>query len=280
MGARLLDRGAASGALIAALISIAAVQPPLRQGKTASGIAYDVQGSGPAVVLISGSNLDRRMWAREAEWLASAHTVIRDDFRAHGQSDMPGAPFNQVADLWEVLDAVTVRQATLIGLSAGAAIALDAALANPSRVDRIVLSGPAPSGYVPKERPSFFNDLMIALKAGDYARANDVILATPVFAAPSASQALVRQMVTDNGRLWKVPVAMLIPSPPAIDRLQAVRVPTLVLIGEHDVLQRAPAELLAERIPNARIVSVPGGGHLLNLTSPKAFEAAVRDFLR
>ena len=34
-------------------------------------IAYDVQGKGPVVVLISGSNLDRRMWAREVEWLAS-----------------------------------------------------------------------------------------------------------------------------------------------------------------------------------------------------------------
>ena len=279
MAARHLDRGAAF-ALIAGVISIAAAQPSLREARTASGIAYDVQGSGPAVVLISGSNLDRRMWAREAAWLAPAHTVIRYDFRAHGQSAMPAAPFSQVADLWEVLDAANVQKAALIGLSAGSAIALDAALANPARVTRIVLSGPAPSGYVSNERPAFFNDLMAALKAGDYAKANDVILATTVFAAPAASQALVRQMVTDNGRLWTVPIALLIPPPPAIDRLNTVSVPTLVLIGEHDVLQRAPAELLAERIPDARIVRVPGGGHLLNLTSPKDFEVAVRDFLR
>jgi pimeloyl-ACP methyl ester carboxylesterase len=279
MATRSLVHRMALVALIAASIPIAA-QPAIRAARTASGIAYDVQGAGPAVVLISGSNLDRRMWAREAAWLAAAHTVIRYDFRAHGQSDMPAAPFNQVSDLWEVLDAAKIKTATLIGLSAGSAIALDAALANPDRVERIVLSGPAPSGYVPKERPPFFNDLMIALKSADYAKANEVILATPVFAAPPDSQALVRQMVTDNGRLWKVPISMLVPSPPALDRLEAVSVPTLVLIGEHDSLQRAPAELLVQRIPNARMVRVPGGGHLLNLTSPKEFEAAVRHFLR
>ena len=59
-----------------------------------------------------------------------------------------------------------------------------------------------------------------------------------------------------------------------------LRVPTLVLIGEHDALQREPAELLGKRIPGARLVVVPGGGHLLNLTSPKEFEAAVSAFLK
>ena len=58
--------------------------PSIRSGKTDNGIAYDIQGSGPAVVLITGSNLDRRMWAHEASWLATTHTVVRYDLRAHG----------------------------------------------------------------------------------------------------------------------------------------------------------------------------------------------------
>jgi pimeloyl-ACP methyl ester carboxylesterase len=51
------------------------------------------------------------------------------------------------------------------------------------------------------------------------------------------------------------------------------------LIGENDEFQREPAELLAKRIPAARIVRIPGGGHLLNLTSPKEFQAAVSAFI-
>lgn len=267
--------------LIVALCGIVYGQAGGRAGRTPSGISYDVQGIGPVVVLISGSNLDRRMWARETAWLARTHTVVRYDLRAHGQSDTATAPFSHLADLVEVLDTLTIPKASLVGLSAGSTIALDAALEHPSRVERIVLSGPAPSGYMPKERPAFFGDLGKALQARDYAKAAEVLLTTTVFAAPPESQALVRQMVTENDRLWTVPrELMTAPARNAIDRLDQVRVPTLVLIGELDTLQREPAELLGKRIPGARLVVIPGGGHLLNLTSPREFEATVSAFLK
>jgi pimeloyl-ACP methyl ester carboxylesterase len=258
--------------------SLAAQSP--RTGKTAGGIAYDIQGSGPVVVLLSGSNLDRRMWARETAWLAKTHTVVRYDLRAHGQSDTATSPFSHLDDLLALLDELKIAKATLIGLSAGSTIALDAALAVPDRVERIVLSGPAPSGYMPKTAPPFTADLIAALKAADYKKVTEVLLATPVFAAPPAMQPLVRQMVTENDRMWTIPrTLMKAPAQPAMPRLESVRVPTLVLIGDQDEWQREPAEQLAARIPGARIVRVAGGGHLLNLTSPTEFQAAVSAFL-
>ena len=265
--------------VLATLLSSTASQS-VRAGKTAGGIAYDVQGSGSVVVLLSGSNLDRRMWAYETAWLSKTHTVVRYDFRAHGQSDTATAPFSHLDDLTGLLDELKIAKATLIGLSAGSTIALDAALEIPDRVERIVLSGPAPSGYVPKAPLPFTNDLIAALKAADYKKVSDVLLATSVFAAPPSSQPLVRQMVTENDRMWTIPRQLMKgPPQPALPRLESVRAPTLVLIGERDEFQREPAELLAARIPGARIVRVPGGGHLLNLTSPKEFQAAVSAFL-
>lgn len=251
----------------------------LRQGKTATGIAYDVRGSGPVIVLLTGSNLDRRMWDREAAWLSKTHTVVRYDLRAHGQSDTVTAPFSMLGDLIGLMDTLNLDKATLIGLSAGSTIALDAALEHPDRVDRIVLSGPAPSGYVPKVTPPFVLDLMAALKAADYAKIPDILLATPVFAAPPDMQPLVRRMVTENDKMWTANRALMQATKPALDRLESVRVPTLVLIGDQDVSQSEPAEILAKRIPGARIVRVAGGGHLLNLTSPKEFDAAIASFL-
>ena len=249
-------------------------------GKTAGGIAYDVQGSGPVVVLLSGSNLDRRMWAHETTWLAKTRTVVRYDLRAHGQSDTATSTFSHLGDLIGLLDELKITKATLIGLSAGSTIALDAALEIPDRVERIVLAGPAPSGYVPKTAPPFTADLIAALKAADYQKVTEVLLATPVFAAPPAMQALVRQMVTENDKMWTIRRELMKgPPEPAMPRLESVRVPTLVLIGDKDELQREPAELLAARIPGARIVRVPGGGHLLNLTSPNEFQAVVSAFL-
>jgi pimeloyl-ACP methyl ester carboxylesterase len=88
-------------------------------------------------------------------------------------------------------------------------------------------------------------------------------------------------MVTENDRLWTVPRELMkMPERPAIDRLEQVKVPTLVLIGEQDVAQKEQADLLGRRVPGARVVMIPGGGHLLNLTSPRAFELAIAPFLR
>ena len=264
---------------VAALIAATLIQGDVRSGKTAGGIAYDVRGSGPFVVLLTGSNLDRRMWDREARWLSKSHTVVRYDLRAHGQSDTATKPFSMLGDLIELLDTLKIEKATLIGLSAGSAIALDAALEHPDRVERIVLSGPAPSGYVTKVIPPFVAPLMEVLKAGDFKKIPDILLATPVFASSPETQPLVRQMVVENDRLWSVNRSLMHAPKPAVDRLESVRVPTLVLIGDQDVWQMEPAEILAKRIPGARIVRIPGGGHLLNLTSPQQFDDAIRSFV-
>jgi pimeloyl-ACP methyl ester carboxylesterase len=121
--------------------------------------------------------------------------------------------------------------------------------------------------------------MVAALKAGDYKKVSAVLLGTSVFAAPPDAQPLVRQMVTENDRLWTVKRELMLAPKPAVDRLETVRVPTLVLIGDKDEFQREPAELLAARIPGARIVRIAGGGHLLNLTSPAEFQSAVAAFL-
>jgi len=266
--------------VVGGLCTSPAAQSAIREGKTTTGIAYDVQGHGPVVVLITGSNLDRRMWARDATWLAKDHTVVRYDLRAHGRSDGATATFSNLGDLYAVLDELRIAKAALVGLSAGSTIALDAALDAPDRVERVVLAGPTISGFASTARPPFLGDLMAALQARDYKRAGEVLLATPVFAVPKESEPLVRQMVMENDRLWSVPREMMQATKPAVDRLGQVKAPTLVLVGENDTLQREQADLLARQVPGAHLVVVPGGGHLLNLTSPEAFESAVRDFLR
>jgi len=270
--------------ILAVLAVVIVLGPPaaaqlIRKGKTASGIAYDVQGSGPFLVLLTGSNLDRRMWNREAEWLSKTYTVGRYDLRAHGESDTATREFTHLNDLAGVLDALKIEKATLIGLSAGAFIALDAALDLPNRVERIVLAGPGVSGYTGKVPPTFPPEMYAAIQAKDYRRVSEILLTSPVFAVAPEAQALTRQMVTENERLWTVDRALMKMQQPTYGRLDQVKVPTLVIVGENDVFQRDHAELIAARVPGARLVVVPGGTHIVNLSSPKEFEAAVRAFL-
>lgn len=245
--------------------------------RTKSGLAYERAGSGPVVVLIHGAFLDRRMWDVEFRALQSRATVVRYDLRGHGESPLPETAYSPVDDLFGLLDDIGAAKASLVGLSLGAQIALDAALARPDRIDRVVMAGPAISGFVERERPPFMRDLIAALQAKDYPKATEVMLATPIYAAPPQSRALVRAMMKANERLWAVnPRLIQQPAEPALKRLEQVKAPVLVLVGEHDapgILEQAG--ILESRVPGVTVVRIPGGGHLLNLTSPEAFLAEV-----
>ena len=87
-----------------------------------------------------------------------------------------------------------------------------------------------------------------AIQAKDYRRVSEILLKSPVFAVAPESQALVRQMVTENERLWTVDRALMKLQPPTYGRLDQVKVPTLVIVGENDVFQRDHAELIAARV--------------------------------
>jgi pimeloyl-ACP methyl ester carboxylesterase len=250
-------------------------------GVTAGGIFWDVTGSGPALVLIPGSNLDRRLWDDVLAPLAEGHRVIRYDLRAHGKSADVTGPFSNVDDLAEVMDMAGVRRAALVGLSAGSTVALDFALTHPERVERLVLASPWPGGMQATERPAYLQPLIGKLRAGDVTGAAEVLAGSSVFAAPPERAALARQMVVDNARLFRQDPAMARTlDPPAIGRLAEVTVPVLVMVGTDDGVDiHRAADTLATTIPGARRLDVPGAGHLIPFWAPDRFISALLDFL-
>ncbi len=175
--------------------------------RSQSGLAYEWRGDGPVVVLIHGTHLDRRMWDAEAEWLGEERRVLRYDLRGQGASDFPVAAYSNHADLLALLDELEIAEATLVGLSAGVQVALDAALAAPERIQRLVLVSPPMMGFVPEETPPFFAELGAALREGDFARANEVLLASPVMAVPEEFAPNVETRVKENERLWTIPTS-------------------------------------------------------------------------
>jgi pimeloyl-ACP methyl ester carboxylesterase len=221
------------------------------------------------------------MWDGEMAWLPEHARVLRYDLRGQGTSDDPTDPYSNHSDLLALLDELGEGGASLVGLSAGAQVALDVALEAPDRVRSMILVSPSLAGYMPEQMPPFFADLSAALQAGDYEAANEVLLASPIMAVPPEFADTVRTMVEDNTRLWTLPYSLVEQlSPPAIERLDAIQAPTLVLTGEDDLAAiRAQGLLLEQRLPDVRLVTIPGGGHLLNMTSPDAFREAVSAFL-
>jgi len=249
-------------------------------GVTAGGLAWEMTGAGPAVVLIPGSNLDRRLWDDMVAPLAEAHRVIRYDLRAHGKSADVTGPFSNVDDLAEVMDMAGVRRAALVGLSAGSTVALDFALTHPDRVERLVLAAPWPGGMQATEQPAWLQPLIEKLRAGDLTGAAEILAGTPVFSAPPERAELARRMVLDNARLFRQdPTMARAMSPPAISRLAEVTMPVLVMVGTDDGVDiHRAADTLASTIPGARRMDVPGAGHLIPLWAPTVFLSSLLDF--
>jgi pimeloyl-ACP methyl ester carboxylesterase len=255
--------------------------PTPTEGRTAGGIAYDVRGSGPTVVLLHGGVLDRRMWDRDVDALARRFRVVRYDLRGHGRSADIKEPFSAVDDLVGVLDAVGTPRAHLVGLSLGSRVALDFALTHPDRVDRLVLAGPFPSGARVTEMPPGLDSMMAAVRRGDADRAAAIAAGMPAFTAPPEKAAWVRSIVLANARLFRQsPTAERPTSPAAMARLADVRAPTLVVVGDRDARDiLSAADSLTAGIPRVERVTVGGAGHLVNVWAPEVFRRELIRFL-
>src|SRR5882672_6709131 len=92
------------------------------------GIAYETQGSGPALVLLNDGILDKRMWDDQVKEFSAHYWVIRYDFRGWGKSELPKEPFSHVDDLHRLLQFLRVKKVVLLGVLVGGGVALDFAL--------------------------------------------------------------------------------------------------------------------------------------------------------
>jgi pimeloyl-ACP methyl ester carboxylesterase len=251
---------------------------------------HEVAGDGPAVVLLHSTVCDSRMWDAEFAALAERYRVLRYDLRGFGRSPLPPGPWSSVDDLRGLLDEEGMDRAALVGLSGGAATALDFALAEPERVRGLVLAAPAIGGLDWSEEVRRFGEEEDALvDAGDLDAAVELNLRMWVDGprrGPDAVDAGVRSKVGEMQRrafevqLASEPGEHRRLQPPAVERLEEVTTPVLVLVGDADVpdvLERA--ELLAGRIPGARQVVLPKTAHMINLERPDEFLALVLDFL-
>lgn len=237
----------------------------------------------PAVVLIGGTSSSMDYWEPEfcAALAAGGRFVVRYDLRDTGQSahDPAGAPAYGARDLaldvLGLLDHWSIERACLMGISAGGGIAQVTALEHPDRVSALVLmSTMAPGGPAFDMDPAllaYFQqvstpdwsdpDAVVEQQVG-YGRA---LAARSVPFDAAAFRALVR---TALGRTADVRAALTNHDllrddmPPWFDRLGSIPVPTVVVHGAEDPLMAVGhGEALAQEIPHARLLVLPGVGH-------------------
>jgi 3-oxoadipate enol-lactonase len=257
----------------------------------ASGVrlAFDVTGDGTPVVLLHAGIVDRGMWNDVVPLLADSFQVIRYDARGFGESTRaPDGAFARWDDLFAVMDAAGVERAHLVGVSQGAETALDATLTSPDRVDRLVLVGAGMRGWdFREELNERWQAEVAAWERGEIDQVAEISMGT-WFDGPMRTAADVDPDVRQ--RAWAMQRHAIdienddaqaqSPEPPSSERLAEVAAPTLVAVGELDQPDMvAIAEKLAEGIPGAKHVVLPGVAHLPPMERPADFAVLVRDFL-
>lgn len=261
-------------------------------------IAYDVAGRGQPVLLTHGYSDTRRIWDGQCQALSDRYRVITWDMRGHGQTDSPEDPARYsvdatVGDMRALLQHLGVLRAVIGGLSLGGHVSLAFALAHPGMARALVICDSGPGYRNPSARVAWnarADERAAALEArglaalGDGSRAMREIARDPAHGgAPGPRSSGPGETVPRHRSAQGLAHAargMLAQTGSAvIDRLPSIRVPTLVIVGEHDQPFRVPSTYMASKIPGARLETIPDAGHWANLDQPEIFNRLLLDFL-
>jgi len=262
---------------------------------------HEVHGSGDPLLLVMGLAADSTAWMLQVPEFSKHYRTIVFDNRGVGRSSKPPGPYSiagMADDAAGLLDALDVPRAHVVGISMGGMIAQELALRHPERVRGLVLA----CTYA-EQLPE-----MVARQSESLAELGGTLgpdgevtidpatldpmrlfqhLMPLVFSPTFLAEQLPLLMQLFSGALqWGFSVDAILAQARAcrehrtLDRLHRIAAPTLVITGDADLLiPPAHSDVLAERIPDARLVKLPGGSHGFNFEQAEAFNREVLRFL-
>jgi pimeloyl-ACP methyl ester carboxylesterase len=247
-------------------------------------VSYLDAGSGPPVLLLHAFPVSSQMFLPQIEALAARYRILAPDLRGFGKSD-PGPGPTEMSLLAEdaraLLDHAGVRRAVVGGVSMGGYATLVFLGMDPGRLQGVVLADThaRPDDDAGRARREQTARDVLEKGIGPLAESMSRRLVSP--AALESLVAHVRGLILDS-----TPAATAAASrgmalrPDTRKGLEAFGGPALIIFGEADDF--APRELqeeMARLAHRARLQMIPKAGHLANLESPAAFNAALEEFL-
>lgn len=259
----------------------------LRKTNDPVSLAYEMQGSGPLVVFLHGIGGNRTNWYGQLDHFSDKFCAVTWDARGYGASDDSPRTlkFSDYADdLARLLDHAQAERAHLVGLSMGGMILQDFYTRYANRVATLSLvDTSAGFGSASEEdRRDFLARRLDPLERGLTPKdiAPGVV---QVLASKYATPAMREQLIASLSALRPEPYKQALHAIVTTDFrsvLPTITVPTLVIVGEDDIVTPPPAsEFLVKNIPGATLVRIPQAGHLTNIEKPVEFNAALRLFL-
>lgn len=254
------------------------------------GVRFQVvdQGIGPTILFVHGFPLDHSMWVEQIAEFSKNYRVIVPDLRGFGGTDgaLYSVSMEQFADdLADLLDALQVEGKVMFcGLSMGGYIAWQFALRHSDRLERLIQCDTRAAADTPEVAANRLKMADIALREGPepvaWAMMPKLFAAQTVEKQPQIVEG-VRKVV-----MASTPVAIaagyrgMAVRPDVTSLLPSIRVPTLVIVGEHDAITPATEmKSVAESLPNAKYVLVKDAGHMAPLEKPREVNVAIHEFL-
>jgi 3-oxoadipate enol-lactonase len=253
---------------------------------------YEVHGEGQPLFLVMGIGYDSTLWTlAQVPSLSQKFQVVIFDNRDAGRSSQATSAYT-IADMADdtagLMNALDIKKAHVCGLSMGGMIAMELALRHPGRVDRMILTGtpgaPARAAFHP-------------IMTWNWVKANDKT--GEMFACQQFTWLFSSSFLRNRAAVQQT-VAMLSSNPnpvgpqayhrqaqavlrfDALDRLAAVRAPTLCIVGEQDALTPVhECREVADKIPGAEFEVIKGEGssHVVPIERPADFNGLVTKFL-
>ncbi|MDH3260207.1 MAG: alpha/beta fold hydrolase [Acidimicrobiia bacterium] len=247
-------------------------------------LAYQSRGGGDLAVFVHGFPLDHRLWLDQLDALGDLRQCVAPDLRGSGSSDAVASlvlAMEQVADdLAELIESLGHTSADVVSLSMGGYGALALWERHPERVRSLVLMDTRPGADSEAGRAGRRETAERVADEGGGVLVASLQKALLAPGAELAARVRLRGMIEATAP--ETIVASLEGMARRADRtdiLSSITVPTLVMVGADDGLTPPDmAEHMAELIPTAELVVIPGAGHLPPIETPEAVNDALRAF--
>jgi 3-oxoadipate enol-lactonase len=258
---------------------------------TLNGIRIYYEETGPPVALpvvfVHAFPLSHEMWRAQLQALQPRYRAIACDLRGFGQSEAGDGQYTLeffVDDLLALLDHLRIERAVLCGLSMGGYIVLRTAERNPERLRGLVLCDTRSEADSNEARLKRTAALKTIKQQGLDAFAEGFVKAVLAPVTLSQNPQLVetiKHAIRRNSPTGVCGALLAMASrTDTTASLSNIRVPTLLLVGEHDPLTPpAVARAMQQKIAGSTVHVIPAAGHLSNLENPAEFNRRLLEFL-
>jgi len=260
-----------------------------------NGIRIEEMGEGQTILFVHADFVDGGMWKPVMDRLSPRYRVVSFDKRGYGRSEPATGPICRRRELETVLRSLGVESVHLVGCSNGGQSALDLALERPELVRSLTLVNSTPSGFEMRgPPPPELLEMIAAMTRGDVDATSELQIRI-WFDGPSRGVAdmdearlAARAEASRMNRIFVERGTFLATGgaeaesldPPAIGRMGEIRQPTLIVSGELDYSENKRASIImAEGLPGARVLKMPGCAHVPPMEEPESSAGALADFI-